>query len=288
MASRTAARQEPAPQPPEAGAGETRRKAEDRAAVGAAVVHEAVRKEGEEELQRPTAALAWSGLAAGLSMGFSLWTEGLLREHLPDASWRPLIAKLGYTIGFLVVVAGRQQLFTENTLTAVLPVLHRRTAAVLRNMLRLWGVVLLTNLLGAALFAWLLARSGVVEPSLHRTLAEIGREASQWDVVTTLVRAIPAGWLIALIVWLGPAVPQSRLLVVLILAYVVGIAGLPHIIAGSSEVLFLVFTADASLGRYLTGYMVPTLLGNTIGGVVLVAVLNHAQVVAGDRHHGID
>jgi formate-nitrite transporter family protein len=99
----------------------------ERSSPTGAVVYAAIRKEGDEELERATAALAWSGLAAGLSMGFSFATEAMLRAALPETPWRPLIAKLGYSVGFLIVVLGRQQLFTENTLTVILPVLRRRS-----------------------------------------------------------------------------------------------------------------------------------------------------------------
>src|SRR5579885_2100774 len=81
-----------------------------RTALPADVVYQAICNEGENELARSSAALAWSGLAAGLSMGFSLVAEGLLTVHLPEAPWRPLITKLGYSVGFLMVVLGRQQL----------------------------------------------------------------------------------------------------------------------------------------------------------------------------------
>ncbi len=92
----------------------------------AALIHETIRAEGESELERTWWALITSGIAAGLSMGFSLVVEGLLQSHLPDAPWRELISKFGYTAGFLIVVLGRQQLFTENTLTPILPLLHNR------------------------------------------------------------------------------------------------------------------------------------------------------------------
>src|ERR1044071_4519378 len=111
-----------------------------RSAPRTEVVYEAVREEGENELGRSSATLAWDGLAAGLSMGFSLVAEGLLRSHLPDAGWRPLVAKLGYSVGFLIIVLGRHQLFTENTLTAVLPFLQRKSASALAQVLRLWPV----------------------------------------------------------------------------------------------------------------------------------------------------
>jgi len=95
---------------------ETQQKAKDEETLDAAATHEVVRIEAEKELERTASALAWSGLAAGLAMGFSFVTEGVLRSKLPDADWRPLIAKLGYPVGFLIVILGSQQLYTENTL----------------------------------------------------------------------------------------------------------------------------------------------------------------------------
>ena len=103
-----------------------KRIAEERTALRAAVIHEAIRTEGEAELLRPASALMWSGMAAGLSMGFSLAAMGLLYSRLPDTQWRPLITDLGYTVGFLVVILGRQHLYTENTLTVMLPLLTNR------------------------------------------------------------------------------------------------------------------------------------------------------------------
>src|SRR5438309_1208685 len=107
----------------------------------AALIHETIRAEGESELERTWWALVLSGIAAGLSMGFSLITEGLIQARLPDAPWRELVSKSGYTIGFLIVVLGRQQLFTENTLTPILPLLYRRDLATLRQVARLWALV---------------------------------------------------------------------------------------------------------------------------------------------------
>ena len=137
-----------------------RRVAEERTAPRAAVIHEAIRAEGEGELRRPLSALVWSGMAAGLSIGFSLVASGLIRTHLPDISWRPLIACFGYSVGFLAVILGRQQLYTENTLTVMLPLFTLRDLPTLMQVLRLWTVVLLANLAGACMFAWAIARFG--------------------------------------------------------------------------------------------------------------------------------
>jgi formate/nitrite transporter FocA (FNT family) len=90
----------------------------------ATLIHETIRAEGESELDRDSIALLLSGLAAGLSMGFSLVLQGHLYASLPDGPARILISPLGYTLGFLIGVLGRQQLFTENTLTPILPLLH--------------------------------------------------------------------------------------------------------------------------------------------------------------------
>jgi len=94
-----------------------------------------------------------------------------------------------------------------------------------------------------------------------------------------MLRGVFAGWLIALMAWLIPASPKSsEVVLITALAYVVGLAGLPHIIAGSVEVLYTVSTGETSWAAYLGGYMLPTLIGNTAGGVAIVAWLNHAQV----------
>src|SRR5436305_7449769 len=99
--------------------------ADDRSSTTAKVVHEAIRLEGTEELERPSSSIGWSGLAAGLTMGCSMLAQGLLQSALPDAPWARLISSFGYSLGFLFVTMGRQQLFTETTLTVMLPVLHK-------------------------------------------------------------------------------------------------------------------------------------------------------------------
>lgn len=254
-----------------------------RTAPPAAVVYEAIRREGEEELCRPTSALAWSGLAAGLSMGFSMVAEGLLRASLPDEPWTPLIARLGYSVGFLIVILGRQQLFTENTLTPILPLMKRRDSATFWQVLRLWGVVLLANLVGAFIFAWVVGNTGVFEPHVKSQFTELGRHALGSDFFNTLLRGVFAGWLIALMVWLLPAAQAARVSIIVIITFLVGLAGLAHIIAGSVEVLYLVTTGQESILTYFLSFMLPALLGNILGGTALVAALNHAQVVSGDE-----
>jgi formate-nitrite transporter family protein len=253
----------------------------DRVAVGVNVVYEAIRREGEIELHRPLAALGWSALAAGLSMGFSFIGEALLASHLPDQPWRPLLVKTGYCVGFLIVILGRQQLFTENTLTVILPLLLTKDPKVLWRVARLWGIVLAANLVGTFLFAFCIAHVPLFGRRVEECLREIGAAHVNSSFGVVLVRAIFAGWIIALMVWLLPGADSARVSIIIILTYLVGLGGFNHIIAGSTTMFYLVVTGSLSWASYLTGFFLPTLLGNIVGGVSLVAALGHAQVVGG-------
>jgi formate-nitrite transporter family protein len=255
--------------------------AEERSAPSAHVVHASIRREGESELKRPSSALAWSGLAAGLSMGFSFLAEALLRHHLLAAAWQPLLTKLGYSVGFLIVILGRQQLFTENTLTVILPLLQERKAGMLRNVLRLWTVVLLANLAGGLLFALVAAKTEVFDRGVLAAMHAIGAESLGHSFSLVLLRAIFAGWLIALMVWLLPFAESARFWVIVFLTYLVGLGHFPHIVAGAVDVFFMAWSGDRSWSEVTLQYLLPTLLGNIIGGVALVAALAHAQTQSG-------
>ncbi len=257
------------------------RQAEERSSPSGRIVYKAILQEGREELERPTSALFWSGLAAGLSMGFSMITEALLRQHLPESNWQPLVSKFGYSMGFLLVILGRQQLFTENTLTPILPLLLEKSVRTLANVFRLWAVVLTANLLGGLAVACVAMRTSVFDEPMRHQFAEMGREAMQFGFGTVLVRGVFAGWLIALMIWLLPFAEAARVWVIILLTYIVGLAHFSHIIAGSIDIFSLGFAGDRAWGDIVLNYLVPALIGNTIGGVTLVAALNHAQIVSG-------
>src|SRR4051812_40008821 len=182
--------------PPEEGDPEDKeRKAADHGVPEGEVVYRSVRQDGDHTLAQPSVDLAWSGLAAGISMGFSLIAEGLLRMHLPQAGWSPLVSKFGYAVGFLLVILGRQQLFTEQTLTAILPLLSRdRAHGVLSNVARVWVVILLANVAGTAIIAGVTARSGAFAPEAQKAFLEIGQAAISHGVYATFIRAIYAGF----------------------------------------------------------------------------------------------
>ena len=249
-----------------------------RSAPKAGVVYEAIRREGEEELSRSTAALVWSGIAAGLSMGFSFLMEGLLSLHIPEAGWKPLVTKFGYCMGFLIVVLGRQQLFTENTLTPVLHLLHCRNRHTLVQTLRLWVTVLAANVAGAAVFAMLMHAMGYFQADLQAELSQIAAKVYASSFVATVLSGLFAGWLIALMVWLLPFAETGRVAIIILVTYVIGLGGFAHIIAGSVNAFYVLMAGDASLILFMTRFLVPTLLGNIVGGVAFVAAINHAQV----------
>jgi formate/nitrite transporter FocA (FNT family) len=211
-------------------------------------------------------------------MGFSFLTQALLRSGLPEAPWTHLVASLGYSVGFTIVVLGRQQLFTESTLTAVLPALTNRDWATAKATLRLWTIVLAANILGTVLFAAAIRYGDFFPPEVPPNLAALARETVEHPFWTTLLKAVFAGWLIALMIWLLPSARSARLLIIVGLTYVVALGRFSHIIAGSAEAAFAVLDGEASISDYLGAFFVPTLIGNTLGGVSLVALLNHAPV----------
>ena len=258
--------------------------ADDQAVAGAEsgprshAIHEVIRREGEHDLSRHSGAVAWSGLAAGLSMGFSFLVMAILHAALPEAPWNPLVSGFGYTVGFLIVVLGKQQLFTESTLTAVLPVLSSRSLAAVPRLLVYWAVVLGTNLVGTMLFAELICHQQLFQPAVWAALGTISDAAVRDPFWPMLIKAILAGWLIALMIWLLPGAGPARFAVIMVLTYVVAIAHFSHTIAGSVESAFAVLTGHLAPLGYFTRFLMPTLIGNTIGGVALVALLNHAPL----------
>lgn len=254
------------------------REAEERKTPRVAVVYGAILREGQEELRRKTSALVASGIQAGLVMSFSLLASAALRSHLPEADWRTLLVGLGYPVGFILVVLGRMQLFTENTLTAVLPVLDRRSPYGIAGLLRLWTVVLVANLAGAGLAAWFFARSGTLSAEILDGARQVALDALGKTGWTALLKGIVGGWLIALMVWILPAAEGARLWAIALATYLIALTGSTHIIAGSAETLFAVCGGHAPLVDYLA-FAVPTLAGNVAGGVLLVTLMNHGQVV---------
>jgi formate/nitrite transporter FocA (FNT family) len=245
----------------------------------AAEIHENVLEAAEEELGRPFGELAWSALASGLLIGFSFLATALLQSVMPP-HMHAIAAAIGYPLGFMFVVMGRHQLFTENTLEPVIPLLERRSMRALRRVLRLWAIVLPLNLIGAAIFGLVVARTNLLEPTVNAALVDVSSRSIAGGFLLVFYRAIWAGWLVALMAWLVASTRESLAQLALVWLTTAPIAafGFKHAIVGSVEGFFAVFAGRLTLGSMLYSFELPALLGNLLGGVVLVALVNHGQV----------
>jgi formate/nitrite transporter FocA (FNT family) len=252
--------------------------ADERSSTTAKVVHEAIRLEGTEELERPSSSVGWSGFAAGLTMGCSMLGQGLLQTHLPDAPWRELVASFGYCLGFLFVTMGRQQLFTETTLTVMLPFLKGTHG--MTDVARYWAIVFVANIVATLLFAAAASIPHLFPADALDAFAKLGAKAVEPGFVGVLVKGIFAGWLIALMVWLMPASSTAKFIVIVAVTWLIAVAQFSHVIAGSIEAAFGAMHGVIGWSDYLLRFLLPALIGNSIGGVVFVAMLNHAQVKA--------
>lgn len=252
---------------------------EERQAPPARILHQVLLEQGEEELERPAKSLFWSGIAAGLAIHASIVAMGALHGALPDAPWRAVVVDLGYVLGFVIVILGRLQLFTESTITAVLPLVTRPGAWAVRRTLRLWGIVLLGNLIGTFAIAWLSVRGGLATPEQVAGMVAVSAAIVDHSAWTNFLHAVPAGFLIAAIPWVLPSVKDSAIFVVVAITYVVALGNFGHVVAGSDEAFLMLLSGNASAMQVLA-FLVPTLLGNIVGGSGLFAVLAHAQVEA--------
>jgi formate/nitrite transporter FocA (FNT family) len=237
---------------------------------------ESVVESGRKELRRASAGLAFSGYAAGLNISFgtvALAAVGAMTGGIG------LAAMAIYPIGFLIVVLGRAQLFTENTVTPVTVALT--DPATIPNMLRLWMVVLSFNILGAMTFAAAITYGDVLSPTALELLLERVSHELEYGFWTVVLKGVFGGWLVALIAWLMAASKDtiSQAFFIWVLAFLIPVGGLMHSVAGSTEVLISVFSHEASWLEYFGTFLAPTTLGNIIGGVFLVSLLNYGQVV---------
>lgn len=251
---------------------------ERRQAAAARVVHEVIRRQGDEELGRPALSLMWSGLAGGIAISASLIGKSAMQTYLPDAEWRPLVASLGYSLGFLIVVLGRLQLFTESTLSAVIPVATHLTPRNLVRLARLWSIVLLANFAGT-LFVACGVRYGLIGTSEGLSaMQETAREALPQVGWIGMAAAVPAGFLMAAIAWVLPSGRRQEFWIVLFFTYFISLGGFAHVVAGSAEVWLLVLAGELDVVTGIVFHLLPVLLGNILGGTVLFAMLAHAGV----------
>jgi formate/nitrite transporter FocA (FNT family) len=176
-------------------------------------------------------------------------------------------------------VLGRQQLFTESTITMVLPAMARPTRAKLVALARCWSIILAANLAGTLVAAIFCSWTPVISPELRDAMLELSRLAvdKSWSVL--FFEAITAGFLMAAMVWLLPGSEGSQFPVIALMTYLIAISGSAHIVAGSIEAFLLLLDGRIGAWNALAGFGVPVLLGNIVGGTALFAVISHAQVM---------
>ncbi len=249
---------------------------EENRRLNSKTIYEIISAEGREELARPLPSLGWSGLAAGLCITFSLFCEGFIRHHLNEENF--LLENLGYTFGFVIVIIARLQLFTENTITVVLPILKKRSMWSFIRMLKLWGVVLLTNFIGTFIVAFLVTQYSMIDADLLNTFTEISINAVDQPFNTIFKSAIPAGFLIACLVWLLPSARGgAEFWVIVMMTYIIAIGDFAHIVAGSVEAFILLLQGLITL-QQTAGYLFAACAGNIIGGTFLFALLAYNQI----------
>ena len=250
-------------------------------------------EEGLHELRRPSSGVILSGLSAGMDIGFGPLLMAVVLSHSGSAT-SPLIQNVvvasAYSLGFMFVILGRSDLFTEHTVLAILPVFDGRASPL--DLGRIWGLVYVGNLVGCVVFVALtfVVAPGldVVDPGTFPEIANILVGYSWW---MTFLGAVLAGWLMGLLSWLVVAARDTigTIVVIWAVAGAIGFAHLPHSIAGSVEVLYGVLgSADITFLDYLS-FLLWSTLGNVVGGVVFVGLLKYSHVTRSeDQPEGID
>lgn len=251
---------------------------EDRLPSRAMAIHEHIRQEGEKEMERDAMALLWSAIAAGLSMGASLLAKGIFHVQLDDVPGGFLLENLGYTFGFIIVIMARQQLFTENTVTAVLPVMQKPTLGNVGLLMRLWGVVLLGNIIGTGIAAWAFEYMPIFDEPTRDAFTKIGMDVMKNNPTEMFSNAIISGWLIATMVWMFPSAGAAKIVVIILMTWLIALGDTTHIVVGSVEILYLVFSGTLHWSDFIWPFALPTLAGNICGGTFIFALMSHAQI----------
>ncbi|AJJ64991.1 formate/nitrite transporter family protein [Yersinia aldovae] len=250
----------------------------------AAAIHELIRLDGEKELERDSFALLWSAIAAGLSMGASLIAKGIFHARLPDNPASFLLENVGYTFGFIIVIMARQQLFTENTVTPVLPIMQKPSLRNFILLFRLWGLVLLGNLIGTGLAAYSFIHMPVFDEDTRAAFVTLAQGVMENSPTEMFANGIFSGWIIATMVWMMPSAGGAKIWLIFLMTYLVALCDLTHIVVGSVEIFYLVFNGSLPWQQFVYPFALPTLAGNIIGGTFIFALISHAQIRSDMTH----
>jgi len=248
-------------------------------------IFESAAQHAREELKRPWKALAFSGIAGGLTMGLTGLSTGLVIGLLGRGTVSQLIAATVYPIGFLAVIIGRAQLFTENTLYPVVLVLTARKYLV--DTLKLWAVVYVGNWVGSVLFAALAVKTNALQSDVRNTLIELGTHAVDHPFSTVFWSGVVGGWLLALVAWLvtGSYWTTGQAIMTWTMTFVLGLGQFAHCVANSGEILSAMLTGSIAPADYIS-WLAAATFGNIAGGVVMVSLLNYGQVKLGEEEEG--
>ncbi|WP_405397134.1 formate/nitrite transporter family protein [Maribacter sp. Asnod2-G09] len=235
--------------------------------------------EGEEIFKIKNKAMFLSAVIAGLEIGFSYFMICALYYLLNGTVDTAIIFKLFavvYPVGFILVILGKSALFTEQTSVLALPMLNGQRS--IWELFRVWGVVILGNIIGGNIFAVFI---GLLAPHLHlfteETMVEIGTHVVKEGSWVLLASAIVAGWLMGLLTWLLNSTMNSltRVVLIIMITGVIGFGGFHHSIVGNIEVFgAFLHSNDISFLDYLW-FLFLALLGNSIGGAVVVGLFKY-------------
>jgi len=236
---------------------------------------------GLKEFNRSNTGLFISAFAAGLEIGFSVLFMGtiytMFSEHVSPEGLNIYLA-LCYPIGFIFVIIGRSELFTEHTALALLPVLDGSVK--IKQLFTLWGLVYSGNLIGGYIFSLIISAIGPdVGFIADETFYELAHKLTKYEWDTIFYSALLAGWMMGLLGWLVTSSQEtiSRILLIILVTLIIGLAGLHHCIIGSIEVFSgLIKSPDIGIAEYVKFQFWAT-LGNAIGGAVFVAVLKYSH-----------
>lgn len=237
-------------------------------------IFERVLVDADEEISRGSRELFFSSLAAGFSITLTFLLYVTMYDSVGGESVHRAIL---YPLGFIFIILGNYQLFTENTLPPVALTLERISSV--PALLAMWLVVLSGNFLGVILGSATLAYTGVFSPSAVDTAIKIGTMGVETGIVPTFFKGVFAGLIVAGVVWLDFSFKDSisRLVLIYIAFLAIPLGGLFHVVVSTAEVTFLVFLGELSLIVGLSNFIIPVLFGNIFGGVILVTVVNYFQ-----------
>lgn len=209
-------------------------------------------------------------------MGLTGLSVSAVTAQLGISHAAQFIAYLLYPMGFMAVILGRGQLFTENTLYPVALILAERRHFL--STLRLWCIVFTSNVAGALLFAILCARTKALQPEILGALTQFGAEAANHSSKHIFWSAVVGGWIIALVAWMvsGSHSITGSVALIWTLTFIVGLGRFAHCIAASGEILAAVLSHKVLWSGYLR-WLGLAASGNIAGGVLLVTLLEYGQ-----------